>query len=110
MATHSTPKSRFTAAIMIASDRSSQGVRADTTGPGLKRYLENLGYGVSLVEIVPDDKPGGNPGAISHGFEEAIENGTAKEAISEACKATLGRFKAEVLEDVLDEPFWEEDE
>ncbi len=48
--------SRFTAAILIASDRSYNGVRPDTTGPLLKDYLEKSRYGVAYLEIVPDNK------------------------------------------------------
>jgi len=50
-------RGRFKAAVLIASDRSFNGVRPDKTGPGLKKYLENLGYPVSFMEVVPDDKP-----------------------------------------------------
>ncbi len=47
---------KFIAGILIASDRSYNGVRPDTTGPGLKKYLEDLGYPVAILEVVPDDK------------------------------------------------------
>jgi len=47
---------RFSAAILIASDRAASGVRPDKTGPGLKAYIENLGYHVSGMEVVPDDR------------------------------------------------------
>jgi len=46
----------FTVALLIASDRSHKGIRADKTGPMLKEYLGNLGYEVVFFEIVPDDK------------------------------------------------------
>ena len=49
-------KHRFSAAILIASDRSYKGLRADKTGPGLRKYLENLGYDVAFLDIVPDDR------------------------------------------------------
>lgn len=47
---------RFTAAVLIASDRAASGVRPDETGPGLRTYIESLGYRVSALEIVPDDR------------------------------------------------------
>jgi len=47
---------RFNAAVLIASDRSYKKVRPDKTGPGLRKYLENLGYDVVFLDIVPDDK------------------------------------------------------
>jgi molybdopterin adenylyltransferase len=49
-------KGRFKAAVLIASDRAYNGVRPDKTGPGLKSYLEILGYPVASLEVVPDDK------------------------------------------------------
>lgn len=47
---------RFNAAVLIASDRSYKRVRPDKTGPGLRKYLENLGYDVVFLDIVPDDR------------------------------------------------------
>ncbi|MFH1893836.1 MAG: MogA/MoaB family molybdenum cofactor biosynthesis protein [Candidatus Zixiibacteriota bacterium] len=41
---------------MVASDRSYEGVRSDKTGPGLRKYLQSLGYDVVFLDIVPDDK------------------------------------------------------
>lgn len=55
MSPHPSRISRFSAAILIASDRSYRGERADGTGPGLKEYLENCGYRVVFLEIAPDD-------------------------------------------------------
>ncbi len=49
-------KHRFSAAVLIASDRSYRGTRPDKTGPGLRKYLENLGYDVVFLDIVPDDR------------------------------------------------------
>jgi molybdenum cofactor synthesis domain-containing protein len=47
---------KFRAAVLIASDRSYNKVRPDTTGPKLKKYLEDLGYPVTFLEVVPDDR------------------------------------------------------
>ncbi|MBU1318614.1 MAG: MogA/MoaB family molybdenum cofactor biosynthesis protein [candidate division Zixibacteria bacterium] len=47
---------RFSAAVMVASDRSFEGVRSDKTGPGLRKYLQSLGYDVVFLDIVPDDR------------------------------------------------------
>jgi len=41
---------------MVASDRSFEGVRSDKTGPGLRKYLQSLGYDVVFLDIVPDDR------------------------------------------------------
>jgi molybdopterin adenylyltransferase len=56
MHSHQEKISRFDAAILIASDRVYRGERADGTGPGLKDYLEECGYRVAFLEIVPDDE------------------------------------------------------
>ncbi|UCD93880.1 MAG: MogA/MoaB family molybdenum cofactor biosynthesis protein [Candidatus Zixiibacteriota bacterium] len=47
---------RFSAAILIASDRSHRGERPDKTGPGLGERLKKLGYNVTFVDVVPDDR------------------------------------------------------
>ena len=47
---------RFSAAILIASDRSHKGTRRDETGPALREYLVSLGYDVTFLEVVPDDR------------------------------------------------------
>lgn len=49
-------KGRFGVAILIASDRAYNDVRPDKTGPGLKSYLENSGYSVAYLDVVPDEK------------------------------------------------------
>jgi molybdenum cofactor synthesis domain-containing protein len=47
---------RFSAAVLIASDRAYGGERSDRTGPGLREYLQGLGYDVVFLDVVPDDK------------------------------------------------------
>jgi molybdenum cofactor synthesis domain-containing protein len=47
---------RFSAAILIASDRSYRGERPDKAGPGLRDHLKKLGYNVAFVDVVPDDR------------------------------------------------------
>lgn len=49
-------KSRYKAAVLIASDRSASGERLDRTGPKLRKRLTDLGYVVSFLKIVPDNK------------------------------------------------------
>ncbi len=43
-------------AVIIVSDRSFWGERADRTGPELRKYLEENGGVVSEITIVPDEK------------------------------------------------------
>ncbi len=49
-------KSKFNAAILIASDRSFAGTRDDVTGPMLEARLRELNYDVAETKIVPDVK------------------------------------------------------
>lgn len=46
---------RKTACILTVSDRSSQGIRADLSGPALKSQLEKNGFEVLAISIVPDE-------------------------------------------------------
>ncbi len=48
----------FRAAILIASDRSYRGEREDLSGPKTKELLEEAGYQVEAVIVLPDDEDG----------------------------------------------------
>lgn len=48
---------RFKAAVLIASDRSYNNQRPDKTGPALKERIDELGYNLTGVKVVPDEKP-----------------------------------------------------
>jgi molybdopterin adenylyltransferase len=43
------------AAVLTISDSSSAGKRADKSGPAVRERLEQLGWSVSVVEVVPDE-------------------------------------------------------
>ncbi|MBZ5727067.1 MAG: MogA/MoaB family molybdenum cofactor biosynthesis protein [Acidobacteriia bacterium] len=43
------------AAVLTISDSVSAGVRADRSGPAVRERLEQLGWSVSVVEVVPDE-------------------------------------------------------
>jgi molybdenum cofactor synthesis domain-containing protein len=43
------------AAVLTISDSSSKGTRADKSGPIVRERLEQLGWSVSVVEIIPDE-------------------------------------------------------
>lgn len=45
----------YEVAILTVSDRSYQGEREDLAGPELKRILENNGYKVADISVVPDE-------------------------------------------------------
>jgi molybdenum cofactor synthesis domain-containing protein len=52
----STDKITFSVAILICSDRAFNGIRPDQTAPMLKKHLEDQGYEVSKIEILPDNR------------------------------------------------------
>jgi molybdenum cofactor synthesis domain-containing protein len=44
-------------AVVVASNRASSGVYADTTGPLIVEFLEGLGFTVAAPAVVPDGDP-----------------------------------------------------
>ena len=46
----------FTAAVITISDKGSQGLREDTSGPALVSMLEDAGYRVVYTTMIPDDE------------------------------------------------------
>ncbi len=49
---------RFTAGILVASDRSSKGEREDKSGPVIKEILQKAGYLTGEITLLPDDEEG----------------------------------------------------
>lgn len=49
---------RFSASVLVASDRSSKGEREDKSGPLIKELLEKAGYLVTGITLLPDDEEG----------------------------------------------------
>jgi len=45
----------MTAAVLTISDSSAAGTRPDRSGPAVRERLEQLGWSVPLLEIIPDD-------------------------------------------------------
>ncbi|MGE5486262.1 MAG: MogA/MoaB family molybdenum cofactor biosynthesis protein [bacterium] len=45
-----------TAAVLTISDSVSQGTRADASGPAVRQRLEQLGWSVAAMEVVPDEE------------------------------------------------------
>jgi|SRR5450755_3963867 molybdopterin adenylyltransferase len=43
------------AAVLTISDSVHAGTRADASGPAVRQRLENLGWHVSVTEVIPDD-------------------------------------------------------
>jgi len=46
----------FKAVVVIVSDSTSRGERRDTAGPALARVLEEAGFGLEEVVVVPDEE------------------------------------------------------
>lgn len=51
-----TMKRRWTVGILTVSDTRSQGTRADTTTPLIRRMLVQAGFAVQAAALVPDDR------------------------------------------------------
>lgn len=49
---------RFSASVLVASDRSSKGEREDKSGPLIEELLEKAGYLVTGITLLPDDEEG----------------------------------------------------
>jgi len=45
------------AAVLTISDSASIGVRVDRSGPAVRDRLEQLGWKVSVMEVIPDEEP-----------------------------------------------------
>jgi len=50
-----TEKHNYKAAVIVISDASSKGEREDKSGPEAKGFLQDLGFNVSEIIIIPDD-------------------------------------------------------
>ena len=46
----------YTASVITVSDRASQGIYEDKSGPAIREMLENAGYTVNNTVIIPDEK------------------------------------------------------
>ncbi len=47
---------KYTAAVITISDKCSRGERVDTSGPAVRKMLEDAGYEVIYTGLVPDEK------------------------------------------------------
>ena len=46
----------YTAAVITVSDKASRGQRVDTSGPAVRKILEDAGFAVIYASIVPDEQ------------------------------------------------------
>jgi len=87
------------AAVLTISDSVSAGARGDRSGPAVRERLEQLGWRVSVVEVIPDETPeisarlatladGGQVAAI---FTTGGTGIAARDVTPEATRAVLHR-------------------
>jgi molybdopterin adenylyltransferase len=87
------------AAVLTISDSVSAGTRGDRSGPAVRERLEQLGWRVSVVEVIPDEAPeiSGRLSTLADGGQVAAiftTGGTgiaARDVTPEATRAVLHR-------------------
>ena len=87
------------AAVLTISDSVSAGSRQDRSGPAVRDRLEQLGWSVSVLEVIPDDAPLigarlatlADGGQISAIFTTGGTGITARDVTPEATRAILDR-------------------
>jgi molybdenum cofactor synthesis domain-containing protein len=89
----------LSAAVLTISDSASAGTRVDRSGPAVRERLEQLGWKVPILEVVPDEKDriaarlagladGGQVGAI---FTTGGTGVAPRDVTPEATRAVLDR-------------------
>ena len=87
------------AAVLTISDSSSAGTRADRSGPAVRERLEQLGWQVSVTEVIPDDAAAigarlatlADAGALAVIFTTGGTGVAARDVTPEAARAVLDR-------------------
>lgn len=94
-----TGESMTKAAVLTISDSATAGTRADRSGPAVRERLEQLGWSVPIVEVIPDVAPeiGARLAALADGGQVAAiftTGGTGvapRDVTPEATRAILDR-------------------
>jgi len=87
------------AAVVTISDSASAGTRADRSGPAVRARLEQLGWSVPVVEVIPDDAGGisarlsalADGGQVSAIFTTGGTGVAPRDVTPEAARAILDR-------------------
>jgi molybdopterin adenylyltransferase len=87
------------AAIVTISDSASAGTRADRSGPAVRERLEQLGWNVSVMEVIPDEPAVisarlaalADSGAVAAIFTTGGTGIAARDVTPEAARAILDR-------------------
>ncbi|HKE27919.1 MAG TPA: MogA/MoaB family molybdenum cofactor biosynthesis protein [Bryobacteraceae bacterium] len=89
----------ITAAVLTISDSASAGTRADRSGPAVRARLEQLGWNVSVVEVIPDEAAEistrlstlADGGQVSAIFTTGGTGVAARDVTPEAARSVLDR-------------------
>jgi molybdenum cofactor synthesis domain-containing protein len=89
----------ISAAVLTISDSAHRGSRADRSGPAVRDRLEQLGWRVSVFEVLPDEAPAigsrlaalADRGAISAIFTTGGTGIALRDVTPEATRAVLDR-------------------
>ncbi|MGA2273107.1 MAG: MogA/MoaB family molybdenum cofactor biosynthesis protein [Bryobacteraceae bacterium] len=87
------------AAVLTISDSSSAGTRADRSGPAVRERLEQLGWHVSVAEVIPDERDAisarltalADAGTVGVIFTTGGTGVAARDVTPEAARAVLDR-------------------
>ena len=87
------------AAVLTISDSSATGTRADRSGPAVRERLEQLGWTVPVLEVLPDDAAGitsrlkelADAGDIAAIFTTGGTGLAARDVTPEATRAAIDR-------------------
>jgi molybdopterin adenylyltransferase len=87
------------AAVITISDSASAGTRADRSGPAVRERLEQLGWNVSVMEVIPDERAAisarlaalADSGAVGVIFTTGGTGIAARDVTPEAARAVLDR-------------------
>lgn len=87
------------AAVLTISDSVHAGVRTDLSGPAVRRRLEELGWRISVTEVLPDDIPLieqrlaalADAGAVAAIFTTGGTGVSARDVTPEATRAILDK-------------------
>src|SRR5579871_904072 len=87
------------AAVLTISDSVAAGSRIDRSGPAVRERLEQLGWKVSVLEVVPDEAPGisarlaalADGGQVSAIFTTGGTGLAARDVTPEATRAIIDR-------------------
>jgi molybdenum cofactor synthesis domain-containing protein len=87
------------AAVLTISDASSAGTRPDRSGPAVRERLQQLGWNVSVAEVLPDDRAAigarlaglADAGAVDAIFTTGGTGVAARDVTPEAVRSVLDR-------------------